>query len=268
MVTSSRGGHRSPVGDAGAFAAEDDRGRRAEVDARQRCAAARHGGDEPCTSRPPRHGSTSASVPRAPTGSRNVPPIAPRSAFQPNGFADPSTATTPVAPQAAAARTIAPTLPGSCSPARTSTSGLGLTPMARRSCHALQKMQPPAWTVRARDGDDAGRVLDGADRGEHLIGDGEDRDRRATRGLRERALSASVRSARARSAKAATSIGTPRRERFLHQVRAVEQDLTGRRAAGRARESRKRLTIAFCRLADPFHPLLLFSIPFLLPWPS
>src|SRR6185295_10427632 len=72
---------------------------------------------------------TSSSVPRAATGRWKVPPIAPRSAFHPNGFAEPSTAITPVAPHAAAVLTIAPTLPGSCSPARISTRGdLGSDP--------------------------------------------------------------------------------------------------------------------------------------------
>ena len=70
---------------------------------------------------------TSESEPRAAIGRRNVPPIAPRSAFQPNGSAEPSIATTPDAPKAAAARMIAPTFPGSCSPARTRTSGRSVT---------------------------------------------------------------------------------------------------------------------------------------------
>ena len=56
-------------------------------------------------------------------GTRNVPPMAPRSAFQLKGLAVPSRAITPDAPNAAAVLTIAPTLPGSCSEARTSTSG-------------------------------------------------------------------------------------------------------------------------------------------------
>src|SRR5258708_5743927 len=70
---------------------------------------------------------TSDSEPRAAIGSRNVPPMPPRSAFQLNGFADPSIATTPDAPNAAAARMIAPTFPGSCRPASTSTSGRSVT---------------------------------------------------------------------------------------------------------------------------------------------
>ena len=76
---------------------------------------------------------TSCSVPRAATGTRKVPPIAPRSAFHPKGLADPSIVTMPLAPQAAAVRTIAPTLPGSWRPARTSTSCRAPAKAARRS---------------------------------------------------------------------------------------------------------------------------------------
>src|SRR5262245_33238091 len=65
---------------------------------------------------------TSGSGCLAATGSLKVLPIAPRSAFQPNGSAQASPATTPVAPQASAARIMAPTLPGSCTSLRSSTS--------------------------------------------------------------------------------------------------------------------------------------------------
>ena len=51
-------------------------------------------------------------------GTRNVLPMAPRSAFQPNGSAVPSAATRPVAPQPSAARTMAPTFPASWTPCR------------------------------------------------------------------------------------------------------------------------------------------------------
>ena len=93
----------------------------------QRRAAARHGRDQSRTPSSCADATTSDSEPRAAIGRRNVPPIAPRSAFQLNGFAEPSIATTPDAPNAAAARTIAPTFPGSCRPASTSTSGRSVT---------------------------------------------------------------------------------------------------------------------------------------------
>ena len=46
-------------------------------------------------------------------GSRNALPMAPRTAFHPNGSAPPGVVTTPVAPPASAARMMAPRLPGS-----------------------------------------------------------------------------------------------------------------------------------------------------------
>ena len=144
----------------------------------------------------------------------------------------------------------------------------GLTPMARL-VPRIAEMQPRSWTVRTRDGDDAGRVLDGADRGEHLIGDGEDAPAALLDVRGERALSARCVGRELRSEHATMSIGMPQRERFLHQVLAVEQDLTGQRAlAGCARELAEALDDRVLPAADPLHPLLLFSIPFLLPWPS
>ena len=199
-----------------------------------------------------------------------MPPIAPRSAFQLNGFAEPSIATTPDAPKAAAARTIAPTLPGSCSPASTSTSGRSVTvAMTTRTsagraraiattpdgcCTGL--IAASTWSLTVSDAAAAALDVlgDARERGEHVVQlpVGERRD-----------LDADV-----------------AEERFLHEMLAVEQDVGGvtaaRRRVGvrlrparaaRAR-SRKRLTIAFWRLLIRSIPDLLFRHSSLLPSPS
>jgi len=67
--------------------------------------------------------SASSAVTPATIGSRSALPIDPRSAFQLNGLADTPAATMPVAPAASATRTIAPTLPGSCTSTATTING-------------------------------------------------------------------------------------------------------------------------------------------------
>ena len=255
-VTVSCDGRHRRLRHAGAFAAEHDGRRLAEVElaaaASRRAARPRRAARRARAPRP----TTSASEPRAAIGRRKVPPIAPRSAFQLNGFAEPSIATTPDAPNAAAARTIAPTLPGSCSPARTSTSGRSVT-VAMTTRTSVGRARAIATTP---DG-----CCDRADRREHLIA------ARSARGRRAPSTSlASARRARARWSERdrrtpRSRSGTSHSERLLHQVLAVEQDLGGDAGSrerlgvgpGRPRvraRSRNRLTIAFCRLRNPFHP--------------
>ncbi len=65
----------------------------------------------PCS---PARRSTSPACSPKPTGTRNALPMLPRSAFHPNGFAEAPHTQTAVASSASAARTMAPTLPGSC----------------------------------------------------------------------------------------------------------------------------------------------------------
>ena len=219
---------------------------------------------------------TSASDPRAAIGRRNVPPIAPRSAFQLNGLAEPSIATTPDAPNAAAARTIAPTLPGSCSPASTSTSGRSVTvAMTTRTsagraraiattpegcCTGLIAASTWSLTVTTRPPRFLTSLAMRASGREHVV----------ELPVRERGeLDADV-----------------AQERLVHEMLAVQQDLDGvtaaagsscRRVTGREARarSRKRLTIAFWRLLiRSIPPIILFSTcslgrgAFLLPSPS
>ena len=88
--------------------------------------------------------------------------MAPRSAFQPNGLAVPSMAMTPDAPKAAAARTIAPTLPGSCSAGEHEHQ----RQVGQRRHHDAHVGRP-----RARDRDDARGMLDRAHGGQDLVAD-------------------------------------------------------------------------------------------------
>src|SRR5687768_18579675 len=67
-------------------------------------------------------------------GTRNRDPADARIVLGLNGFTDPLTKMTPVAPKASAARTIAPALPGSWIPSRIISRGLPRTSWSR--CHA------------------------------------------------------------------------------------------------------------------------------------
>ena len=113
IVTRTSAAATMPSGRPGAFAADEQRSGPREVGVVQRRAAARRRRDDRARRAAGRRATRRADVVRAAIGSRSALPIEPRSAFQPNGSrrARRST-TTPVAPAASAARTIAPTLPG------------------------------------------------------------------------------------------------------------------------------------------------------------
>ena len=73
---------------------------------------------------PVREASTASSAATPATiGKRSALPIDPRSAFHPKGLAEAPAAMMPVAPAASATRTIAPTLPGSCTSTATTING-------------------------------------------------------------------------------------------------------------------------------------------------
>ena len=238
------------VRDAGPFAAEHDGRRLAEIELRQRRAAARDGGDEAhaeLVGRGHHFRERSARRDRQPERAAHARRAAPSSRTDSPSL---RSRRRPDAPNAAAARTIAPTLPGSCRPASTSTSGRSVT-VAMTTRTSAGRARAIATTP---DG-----VLHRAHRRQHLVGDDEDaaaalldvlgdardgrehvaraacrRTRRSRCGMSQRSASCTRCSPSSR-----TSVEWPAR------ADGSASTLTGR--AVRAR-SRKRLTIAFCRL--------------------
>ncbi len=112
--------------------------RPAEVGVEQRLAAARHGRDDAAAVRARASASAWAVSGSIATGNRSALPIDPRSAFQPNGLALMPAAITPPAPPASATRTMAPTLPGSCTSAAMTT-----------SAELAVDRVPPSWAGRS-----------------------------------------------------------------------------------------------------------------------
>ena len=199
-------------------------------------AAARHGRNGPDTSGLERTSSPTQSGRPPTTGSRNALPMLPRSAFHENGLADAPRHEHAGHAAASAARTSAPTLPGSCTSTRDE---------HERSRHRADIARRVAGAPR-RDGHDAGRRADRTHRGEDRRQAPARLDAGSLEHLRERALplfptpSETMRP-RASSKRVARGV------RVAHQVGAVEQHTRAVESAESA-SARNRATMGFWRL--------------------
>ena len=195
---------------------------------------------------------------RAATGSRNVLPIAPRSAFQPNGFGgsvardDAGRAAGFGGPHDRA------DVAGVLHAAQISTSGWRPDADAR---HRPRSECSRQWT-RARamatmpEGCCTGLIA-----ARTLIGDGEDATRRALRDRARARVSASACRSRPRSAKATTSIGTPVASASCDEVLAVEQHRTGGAQPDARASVAEALDDRVLPAGDPFHAAAVIILP-------
>ena len=124
--------------EARALAADDDRDGAAQVGLVV-AAVAVGGRGVVRTPRAARRASASSSERPLACGRRKALPIEPRSAFHESGSAVPVVSRAPLAPAASALRRSAPTLPGSCTPSITSTSGAAAARPARRPKRAARR---------------------------------------------------------------------------------------------------------------------------------
>ena len=140
----------------------------------------------------------------------------PRSAFQEKGLADTPHTNAPVTPPASAARSSAPTLPGSCT-----------SIAARMNASPVRADLRRRYAFPTGDGDDARRALHRAERIEHGIGRLDDIDALALEPLRQQSFFGLRGQLRRRDGNR-LELQTGR-ARVVHQVGAVQQQASAGR---------------------------------------